>query len=114
MKHVILFTLLTIFGLSAFAKEATDSVKVNGVCGSCKKRIEKAAMEAGAIAANWSDETQILNVKYDDAKTTLLAIEKKIASVGHDTRDVKAPDEAYKSLEECCQYDRTVSSTPAK
>src|SRR3954470_22137652 len=112
MKHVILFTLLTIFGLSAFAKEATDSVKVNGVCGSCKKRIEKAAMEAGAVSANWSDETQILNVKYDDAKTTLLAIEKKIASVGHDTRDVKAPDEAYKNLEECCQYDRTSLKQP--
>ena len=110
MKHLILFTLLTVFGLSAFANEATDSVKVNGVCGSCKKRIEKAAMDAGATSANWSDETQILTVKYDDAKTTLLTIEKKIASVGHDTRDVKAPDEAYKKLEECCQYDRT---TPA-
>jgi hypothetical protein len=110
MKHVILFTLLTVFGLSAFAKETTDSVKVSGVCGSCKKRIEKAAMEAGAASANWSDETQILTVKYEDSKTTLLAIEKKIASVGHDTRDVKAPDEAYKNLEECCQYDRTTSA----
>src|SRR4051812_44232274 len=109
MKHVILFTVLTFFGLSAFAKETTDSVKVNGVCGSCKKRIEKAAMEAGAVSANWSDETQILTVNYDDSKTTLLAIEKKIASVSHDTRDVKAPDEAYKKLEECCQYDRTIS-----
>src|SRR4051794_18689485 len=113
MKHVILFTLLSIFGLSAFANEATDSVKVNGVCGSCKKRIEKAAMDAGATLANWSDETQILTIKYDDAKTTLLTIEKKIASVGHDTRDVKAPDEAYKKLEECCQYDRT-SPNPAQ
>src|SRR3954467_5553147 len=113
MKHVVLFTLLTVFGLSAFAKETTDSVKVNGVCGSCKKRIEKAAMDAGAITANWSDETQILSVKYDDSKTTLLGIEKKIASVGHDTRDVKATDQAYKSLEECCQYDRT-SSAPGK
>ena len=110
MKHVILFSVLTFFGLSAFANETTDSVKVNGNCGSCKKRIEKAAMEAGAVTANWSDETQILTVKYDDAKTTLLAIEKKIASVGHDTRDVKAPDEAYNKLEECCQYDR---ATPA-
>ncbi|TKK68975.1 ATPase [Ilyomonas limi] len=107
MKRLVLFTLLTVFGLSAFANENTDSVKVNGNCGSCKKRIEKAAMDAGAISANWSDETQILAVKYDDAKTSLLAIEKKIASVGHDTRDVKAPDAAYKNLEECCQYDRT-------
>ena len=110
MKHVILFTVLTFFGLSAFASEATDTVKVSGVCGSCKKRIEKAAMDAGAISANWSDTTQILAVKYDDAKTTLLAIEKQIASVGHDTRDVKAPDDVYMKLDECCQYDRT---TPA-
>jgi len=110
MKRFILFTLLTVFGLSAFASETTDSVKVNGVCGSCKKRIEKAAMDAGALSANWSDTTQILTVKYDDAKTSLLAIEKKIASAGHDTRDVKAPDDAYNKLDECCQYDRT---TPA-
>lgn len=107
MKQVILFTLLAFFGLSAFANETTDSVKVSGVCGSCKKRIEKAAISAGAISASWSDTTQILTVKYDDAKTSLLAIEKNIASVGHDTRDVKATDEAYKNLEECCQYDRT-------
>lgn len=111
MKCVILFTLLAVFALSAFAKENTDSVKVSGVCGSCKKRIEKAAMEAGAISANWSDETQLLTVKYDDAKTTLLNIEKKIASVGHDTRDVKAPDEAYQKLDECCQYDRTTTTS---
>jgi len=110
MKRFILFTLLTVFGLSAFANEATDTVKVSGVCGSCKKRIEKAAMEAGAASANWSDTTQMLTVKYDDAKTTLLAIEKKIASVGHDTRDVKASDDAYNKLDECCQYDRVTSA----
>lgn len=111
MKHVLLFALFFAFGMSAFAKETTDSIKVTGNCGSCKKRIEKAALEAGAISASWSDETQILAVKYDDAKTTLLAIEKKIASVGHDTRDVKAPEEAYKKLDECCRYDRTSAST---
>jgi mercuric ion binding protein len=107
MKHVILFTLLAVFGSSAFAKENIDSVKVNGMCGSCKKRIEKAALEAGATSANWKEETQLLTVKYDDTKTTLLNIEKKIASVGHDTRDVKAPEDAYKKLDECCQYDRS-------
>ena len=107
MKHFVLFVLMTTIGASAFAKENTDSVKVNGVCGSCKKRIEKAAKEAGAVSASWSDETQLLVVKYDDAKTTLLTIEKQIATAGHDTRDVKATDEAYKKLEECCQYDRT-------
>lgn len=106
MKRFILFAVLAVSGIGAFAKENTDSVKVNGVCGSCKKRIEKAAKDAGAASANWSEETQMLTVKYDDAKTTLLAIEKQIASVGHDTRDVKATDEAYKGLEDCCQYDR--------
>lgn len=110
MKQLTLLIVLAFFGLSAFATKNTDTVKVNGVCGSCKKRIEKAAMDAGAITANWSDTTQLLTVKYDDAKTSLLSIEKKIASVGHDTRDVKAPDEAYKKLDECCQYDLT---TPA-
>lgn len=110
MKRILLFGLFTVVGMSAFATENTDTVKVSGMCGSCKKRIEKAAMDAGALSANWSDETQLLAVKYDDAKVTLLAIEKKIASVGHDTRDVKAPDAAFKKLDECCQYDRSADT----
>jgi len=37
----------------------------------------------------------------------------KIAAAGYDTRDFRANDEAYKNLEECCQYKRK-AATPAK
>lgn len=106
MKAIFLSMSMFLLGTVAFAADTVDSVKVSGMCGSCKKRIEKAALDAGAKTAQWSDETQILKVTYDENKTTLLVIEKKIASVGHDTRDVKASDIAYKALDECCQYDR--------
>ena len=78
-----------------------------GNCESCKTRIEKAARQAGAASADWSDKTEVLTVSYDDAVTSLLAIEKQIAFAGHDTRDIKATDEAYGKLHSCCQYDRT-------
>ena len=95
------------FAVSASAKEKSDTVKVLGNCESCKGRIEKAAKASGATKAEWSDDTQVLKVTYDDANTTLLSIEKGIAAVGHDTRDVKATASAYDKLHSCCQYDRT-------
>lgn len=101
------FILVCVFSFHGFAKNTTDSVKVLGNCESCKARIEKAAKQAGAAKADWSDKTQVLTVSYDDASTSLLAIEKQIAFAGHDTRDVKATTQAYEKLHSCCQYDRT-------
>jgi periplasmic mercuric ion binding protein len=110
MKILFIAAFLTVSAVSASAKEKTDTVKVLGNCESCKARIEKAAKAAGAMKADWSDETQILSVTYDDASTSLLSIEKGIAAVGHDTRDVKATAETYHKLHSCCQYDRTGTS----
>ncbi len=106
MKYLLVAFSL-VFTVSAFAKEKTDTVKVLGNCESCKARIEKAAMASGASKADWNDETQILKVTYNDANSSLLSIEKGIAAVGHDTRDVKATTTAYDKLHSCCQYDRT-------
>lgn len=89
-----------------FAQSKTDSVKVWGNCEECKSKIEKAATTAGATSATWSDETYMLVVQYDAAKTSPLAIQKAVAGVGYDTQDVKADDAAYKKLPKCCQYDR--------
>lgn len=91
---------------SLFAQSKTDTVKVWGNCEECKNKIEKAAETAGAATANWSDETYLLVVNYDAAKTSVLNIEKSIAAVGYDTQNVKADDAAYKKLPKCCQYDR--------
>ncbi len=106
-KAIFAVAAICFFSLQGFSRQITDTVKVLGNCESCKARIEKAAKQAGASKADWSDKTEILTVSYDDASTSLLAIEKQIAFAGHDTRDVKATTDAYAKLNSCCQYDRT-------
>ncbi|WP_294251162.1 heavy-metal-associated domain-containing protein, partial [uncultured Chryseobacterium sp.] len=81
---------------------------VKGNCESCKTRIEKAAKEAGADAAEWNAETQTVTLHFDSAKTSSDKILKKIAEVGHDNEKYKSSDTTYKNLPSCCLYDRTV------
>ena len=106
MKYFLF--LLTIIFVSANLQAQTkeETIKVSGNCGTCKKKIEKAATAAGASFASWDKSTKILDVKYDATKTNEKKIQESIAAVGYDTQDVKASDEAYKKLDECCQYDR--------
>ncbi|MBN9349069.1 MAG: copper chaperone [Chitinophagaceae bacterium] len=112
MKKTIKSTglLIAAFCFALFANaqssEISDSVMVNGNCGSCKKNIEKSAMNAGATFAMWNKQTKMLNLKFDPAKTNRQKIENQIAAKGYDTENAKASDDAYYKLEECCQYDR--------
>jgi len=87
------------------AKMEHQTIKVSGNCDQCKARIETAAKSvAGVTSAEWSAETKMLHVQFDGAKTSLDAIQKAIAKVGHDTEKYKASDAAYKALPECCKY----------
>lgn len=104
---ILLISLFSFQFSSAQTTEKTDSMKVNGMCGMCKKTIEKNAIAAGASVANWDKKTKFLQVSYDPSVTNPIKIQTAIASAGYDTRDVKASDSAYFKLEECCQYDRT-------
>ena len=111
LLSVILLTTLTA-GLSAQSKNTqaqglkTETFKVWGKCESCKARIETAAKAEGAETAAWDMKTLLLTVSYDPQKTSVDAMQKKVASVGHDTEKYKAPDEVYASLPSCCHYDR--------
>lgn len=102
------FLLLSIATIS-FAQTKTEALKVSGECGTCKKKIEKAAKTAGASYAEWNTESKVLTVKYGD-NTNKLKIEQAVAGVGYDTPDVKATDAAYNKLDGCCQYERTAAS----
>lgn len=93
-------------------KTRTESFKVAGECGTCKKKIEKAAKEAGATYAVWNMQTKILKVSYN-AGTEVSAIQQKIADAGYDTPKFKAPEAAYNSLDKCCQYDRQMAKKSA-
>jgi membrane fusion protein, copper/silver efflux system len=80
-------------------------VGVSGNCDLCKDRIENAAKSVnGVIFAQWSSDTKKLQLTFDEEKTNLGDIQTAIAKVGHDTEKVKAPDQAYNSLPECCKY----------
>jgi periplasmic mercuric ion binding protein len=86
-------------------KTRTESFNVSGECGTCKKKIESSARAAGATYAFWDQHTKILKVSYN-AGTDVSAIQKSIADAGYDTPKFRAPDEAYNSLDKCCQYER--------
>jgi mercuric ion binding protein len=103
------FILLLVANL-AFAQTKTETLKVSGECGTCKKKIESAAKKAGASYALWDANTKILKVKYNSSSSNTAKIEKSIAAVGYDTPDFKATDEAYNKLDDCCQYERTTAA----
>ena len=103
-----LFMAIAFFSFAQKVK--TETFKVAGECGMCKKKIEKAAKEAGATYAVWNQQTKILSVTYNASGASTASIQQKIASVGYDTPNYKTTDEAYKSLDECCQYERQSKS----
>ena len=108
MKNTIIILLAMIVSTFAFAKTNKNIIKtqitVHGNCGMCKDRIEDAANISGVKQAIWNKKTQVLDVIFDSTKTTKIKIEEAIAKAGHDTEDVKALDENYKTLPSCCAY----------
>jgi copper chaperone CopZ len=92
---------------SSSASGKTESFKVWGKCSMCKDRIEKAVKTEGATIATWDSKTQMLTVTFDTKKTSVDALSKKVASVGHDTEKYKAPDDVYAKLPGCCHYERS-------
>ena len=107
-----LVAMLAFLGSATFAQSKTDSVKVSGNCGMCKKRIEAAVKVEGVTTAEWSAKTKMLTINYDASKIKLDDVQRKIADVGHDTPKFKANDAVYTKLPGCCKYDR--ASQPAK
>jgi copper chaperone CopZ len=83
----------------------TEEIKVEGNCGQCQTRIEKACYRmAGVQKASWNEENDLLTVTYDSRKTTNDKIQASVAKFGHDTPNHKASDKGYKKLPECCRY----------
>ncbi|WP_033960931.1 heavy-metal-associated domain-containing protein [Psychroserpens jangbogonensis] len=107
MKKVLIMTFVMLVSFASFAqdKNAKASLEVDGVCLMCKERIEKAAIRTkGVKSAVWNVETHELKLIYDERKTSLDTITKKIVAVGHDTKELKATDEAYNTVHPCCKY----------
>ena len=106
MKKLLIIVVLLI-GTTTFAqnKNAKATIEVDGVCLMCKDRIEKACYRTkGVKSAIWNVETHELKLIYNENKTDLKTIQKNIIAVGHDTKLIKATDEAYNSVHPCCKY----------
>ncbi|WP_264536056.1 heavy-metal-associated domain-containing protein [Flavobacterium sp. N1736] len=111
-KNLILIALITFLGFSAQAQTKKNknfkyTTEVNGNCEQCKKRIEKAAYSVpGVKTANWDISSHQLSVILNEEKSSPDDLNKAIAKVGHDTKDVKATQTDYDNLHACCKYER--------
>ena len=106
MKKLVL-VLIMIASTVSFAqdKNKRESLEVDGVCMMCKSRIEKACFKTkGVKSAVWNVDTHELKLIFDENKTDLKTIEQNILAVGHDTKTLKATDEAYNTVHPCCKY----------
>ena len=104
-KIVLVLTLLVTTVTFAQNKNAKATIEVDGVCEMCKVRIEKACIKSkGVKFADWNIETHELKFIFDESKTNLETIKQNIANVGHDTKEIKATDKVYNSLDACCLY----------
>ncbi|MEQ1747368.1 MAG: heavy metal-associated domain-containing protein [Saprospiraceae bacterium] len=92
----------------------TETFSVLGNCGMCERTIEKAALGAGAVKAEWDMETDQLAVVFDPTQTSTDAIQKAVAQSGYDNAGYKAPDASYNNLHGCCKYDRSGAPGTAK
>jgi len=113
----IIFTIIILMGITAGlnaqtaakssqAGSKTESFKVWGKCDMCKDRIEKSLKMDGITKADWNEKTQLVTVTYIPSKITVDAMQKKVASEGHDTEKYRAPDDVYAKLPDCCHYVR--------
>lgn len=107
IKSIMLLLIATIALSAAKAQDVkTDTFKVWGNCGMCKKTIEKAANVNGVQKAEWNRETKVFTLVYNPAVTTNEKIQKAIAAAGYDTENFTGDDKAYEKLPGCCHYDR--------
>ena len=117
MKQILLvLSLLLSFAGASNAQSGsikTDTFKVYGNCGMCKRTIEKAALGTkGVQTAMWDRDTDLITVSYDAALSNVDKIKKSIAKSGYDTDDFRATDKAYNKLSGCCQYERPATNSP--
>ena len=112
MKKLILILFIGLFSITVSAQEKKSKNKnvtftVAGNCDMCKKRIEKAAYAVkGVKNAEWHSDHQDIHLIIDERKCSAQDVAKAIAKVGHDTEFIKALDQDYENLHNCCFYER--------
>ena len=108
MKRFILLALLALtLPVVAQSKNAKAQLNVEGICNTCKARIEKAAYSVkGVKSANWNINSGNITLIIDERKCSESDVQKAIAKVGHDAGKERADDAVYNKLHNCCLYER--------
>lgn len=80
-------------------------LSVGGSCDMCTDRIIKTVNEIdGVTLSDYNLDKQELHIHYIDSNTSIEAVSKALATVGHDTELFKAEQEVYDALPGCCKY----------
>ena len=99
---ISIFLLVT---LNSFSQTKSAKIVVDGVCMMCEERIEKKAIDVKGIKlADWNLDNRVLKIVYNEKNITINEIHEFLGSIGHDTEEKIASDEAYSLLDPCCQY----------
>ncbi len=107
MKNKIIVLLFTLFATITFAQEKNKKItmEVDGKCDMCKERIEKAALGVkGVKYALWDIPSHQLSLIMDERKTDVMIVKTALVEAGHDTKELKATEEAYTAVHPCCKY----------
>ena len=106
MKRILIILIMLVgIGSQAQNKNAKATMEVDGVCLMCKVRIEKAALNTkGVKSAVWNTDNHLLSLIFDERKTHYDTIQSNIVKAGHDTNELKATEEAYLEVDQCCRY----------
>jgi outer membrane receptor protein involved in Fe transport/copper chaperone CopZ len=104
LKLCIVALLLILTSQSLAQADVKTDFWVDGVCGMCEERIEKAALIKGVKSASWDVDSKMLTIEFDKGKVKLHQIHEAISKVGHDTKQAKATQEVYDNLHGCCKY----------
>jgi cation transport ATPase len=117
MKTTILSIAMMLIAVLTYAQDKNKKMTfdVNGKCAMCKERIENAALNVkGVKYAVWDIPSHQLSIIMDERKTDAMKIKTAIVAVGHDTKELKATDEAYNSVHPCCLYRKDNSDDGAQ
>lgn len=99
---LIAIIMISFTGLQAQIKDA--QIKTSGQCEHCKETLEKnLRFEKGVKKVSFDIKSHTVNVKYDEAKTTIRNIQLAITKLGYDADSLLADPKAYEKLNSCCK-----------
>ena len=107
MKQFYITICVLTVALSSYGQEKNKKMnfEVDGVCEMCKMRIEKAVLGVSGVKfASWDIPSHQLSLIVDERKTNSMVIKSALAQAGHDTKELKATQEAYDDIHPCCKY----------